>query len=212
MTTSRINVSMRVAAILFQNPTYSIRAGASGELDELLAKIVALQQANQASRRGFDSIEHGLAVLELSCYDELEQRRVRFRVALDPVEHDHPLDLDPVDEDRAEHLDAVGLGRVVLGDQAADDDSRAKIHQAQQRVEDLAADVLEVDIDDFRARRLQIVVQVAGLVVDARIEAERAHVLAFLRPAGDSDRTAAPGFRQLADDHADRAGGRGYDD
>src|SRR5262245_45664563 len=134
MMASSSSVSMTIATSRFQKPTYSIRRAASGELDELLAKIVASQQPDQPFGCGFDSLEHRFAVLELSRCDQLEQRGVRLGIALEPIEHDHPLHLDAVHQDRAEHPHAVRLERDVGRNQAADNDPRLEVHQPQQRV------------------------------------------------------------------------------
>ena len=106
----------------------------------------------------------------------------------------------------------TGVGVVVLADRAADDDARLAVDARQHGVEDLAADVVEVDVDAFRAVRLQAVLDRAGLVVDAGVEAELLDdPLALRRAAGDADDAAALDLRELADGLADRAG-RARDD
>ena len=75
---------------------------------------------------------------------------------------------------------------------------------------DLAADVVEVDVDvDIRKRRGKIFV----LVVDGDVVAvELLQVAHLLLAAGDSDRAATGELRELADDLADGTGGAGDDD
>src|SRR5207245_975910 len=115
----------------------------------------------------------------------------------------HP---DPIHAHRPKPLVTVGLCRVVLGDQAAEDDTGEAIHLAEQRVEHLAADVLEVDIDAGGTRASQVLVQVPALVVDAGIEAEFiGDVIAFRGATGDTDDAAALNLGELPDDAADRA-------
>jgi hypothetical protein len=59
---------------------------------------------------------------------------------------------------------------------------------------------------------LEAVAHVAGLVVDAGIEAELVdHPVALGLPAGDADRPAAADLGHLADRLAHRAGGTGDD-
>ena len=166
-----------------------------------------------ALRRVLDAVGDGFAVLDPALLDHAGELVPRLGIALVPVEHDHALHADAVDEDRADVLHLVGLGRVVARDQAADDDARERVHHRQDRVEDLAADVLEVDVDALGAGRLQVALEVARLVVDAGIEAEFLHDVVALRlAAGDADRAAAPGLGELADHAADRAGGGGHHD
>src|SRR6266480_310764 len=200
--------SIRNAARRCQKPTYPGIAP-SGQLDQLLAEVAAAEQRDEASGRVLEALDDRLAGLELALREVLAERLQRLAVALLPVEHDHALHLDAVDEHHAQVLHRVGLGRVVLGDHAAEDDARKKVREAQHRIEDLAADVVEVDIGALRARGLQIANQVARLVIDAGVEAELArHVVAFLAAAGDADGAAAPELGELSDDAADRARGR----
>src|SRR5207244_431532 len=71
----------------------------------------------------------------------------------------------------------------------------------------------EIAVDAVGRRRLEVLVQLARLVVDAGVEAELLHhVFALLLPAGDADRAAAFQLRDLADDTPDRARCRGDDD
>src|SRR6267378_4820545 len=184
----------------------------SGQLDQLLAEVLAAEQRDEAPGRVLEAFDDRLAVLELALREVLAERLQRLAVALLPVEHDHALHLDAVDEHEAQVPHGVGLGRAVLGDHAADDDAREKVREPQHRIEDLAADVVEIYIGALRAGSLQVAMQVSCLVIDAGVEAKLArHVLAFLAAAGDADGAAAPDFRELPDDAADRARGRGHD-
>src|SRR5206468_3032003 len=76
------------------------------------------------------------------------------------------------------------------------------------------ADVLEVDVDAVRGRRVELGAPVIGPVIDAGVVAELLHrVGALLRPAGDADHPACatlPG--DLPGDRPDRAAGGGDDD
>src|SRR5438552_354655 len=183
----------------------------SGQLHQLLAEVLAAEQRDQALGRVLQALDDRLAVLELALREVLAERLERLAVALLPVEHDHALHPDAVDEHQAQVPQSVRLGRAVVGDHAADDDARKKVGEPQHRVEDLAADVVEIHIGALRAGGLQVAVQAARLVIDAGVEAELArHVLGFLAAAGDADGVAAPDLRELPDDAADRARGRGH--
>src|SRR2546425_2609540 len=168
----------------------------SGQLHQLLAEVLAAEQRDQALGRVLQALDDRLAVLELALREVLAERLERLAVALLPVEHDHALHLDAVDEHEAQVPHRVRLSRAVVGDHAADDDARKKVREPQHRVEDLAADVVEIHIGALRAGGLQVAMQVARLVIDAGVEAELArHVLAFLAAAGDADGAAAPDLR-----------------
>ena len=79
----------------------------------------------------------------------------------------------------------------------------------EHRVEDLAADVVEVHVDPVRAQLLERGANVIALVVDRRVEAQIVdEEPALLRAAGDADDATALDLRDLSDDHADRAGRR----
>src|SRR3990172_9185004 len=116
---------MSDAATRFQKPTYSGPCGdaASGELDELLSKVLPLQQSDEALRRVLDAIDHRLAIPELAGDHQVEQRLVRLGVTLEPVEHDHALHLDAVHQDRTGVLQAVRLGLIEGGNSPADHDA-----------------------------------------------------------------------------------------
>src|SRR3546814_6771130 len=75
----------------------------------------------------------------------------------------------------------------VVGDEAADRHARAILQQRQHRGGDIAADVLDIDVDAVRAGRRELRGVVRGLVVDAGIEAERSDGGALVGAAGDAD-------------------------
>src|SRR5690606_29607859 len=101
----------------------------------------------------------------------------------------------------------------ITRDQAADGYPTEGVHAREDGVEDFAADVLEVAVDAVGRRRLQVVVQAPGLVVDAGVEAILlGHDPAFLRAARDAHHPAALALRELADHRAHRAGSGRDDD
>ena len=80
-------------------------------------------------------------------------------------------------------------------------------------VENVAADIVEIDVDPVGTMRAQALANVLGLVVDRRIEPEFVDEVAALRgAAGDADRAASLDFCDLPDGRANRAGGAGNDD
>ena len=101
---------------------------------------------------------------------------------------------------------------VVLRNQTAQCNACKRVEQPQKRVKNLAADVIEVDVDAVRAGRGELSVQVAAAVVYAGIKTELAcDVLAFGRAAGDANDATAFDLRNLAGDAANRAARSGHD-
>jgi hypothetical protein len=113
------------------------------------------------------------------------------------------------DQLRVGHRDRLA---VVAGDHAAHRDAAEGVHAPHHRVEDPAADILEVPIDTVGAGFLQrprqaLGVQV-GLVVDAGIKTEFAHRIGtFFRPTGDAHCAAATRLGQRTKSRTDGAGG-----
>ena len=105
-----------------------------------------------------------------------------------------------------------GRGRVgvVGGDVAAQHDPGTQREPAQHRVEQLAAHVVEEDVDALGRELLEPGRDVFGLVVDARVEAEVVdHPGALRGRAGDADHARALHLGDLARDRPDPArGGR----
>ena len=102
-------------------------------------------------------------------------------------------------------------GCVILGDQPAKRDARSRVEKRRDRIENLAADILEIDVDAVRRRGLQLLGKTVRLVVDAGIEAERVGGMgAFVRSTGDADDLQPEDLADLPDSRADRAGRAGY--
>jgi hypothetical protein len=68
----------------------------------------------------------------------------------------------------------------------------------QRGIEDLAADVVEVDVDAVRAVRAQRLAHIVGSIIDRRVEAQLADdICALILAAGDADRAALLDLRNL---------------
>ena len=123
------------------------------------------------------------------------------------------LDADALVEHGAEVAQAAAVAGVVLRDLPADGHARIGVEVQQYGVEDVAADVVEVDVDALGSGLGERRPDGARLVVDAGVEAEIGDdVAALLGPAGDADGAAALDARDLADGAADGAGRRRDDD
>src|SRR5437016_2059021 len=194
VTTRMMKVSITKAIRRFQKPTYSTVLGAagagavSGELDELFSKVLPLEQADESLRRVLQAVRDGFPVFYFAAGNPPDQLGQRLSPKLHPVGDDKALDLDAVGEDRLEAPHAVRLRGVVLRNETAYRDARKSVHAPQDSVKDLPADVLEIAIDTVGYGRLQVLVELYHLVVDAAIETELLHdIAALLFAAGDAD-------------------------
>src|SRR3546814_11001361 len=97
----------------------------------------------------------------------------------------------------------------VVGDEAADRHARAILQQRQHRGGDIAADVLDIDVDAVRAGRRELRGVVRGLVVDAGIEAERSDGGALVGAAGDADHASTEDLAELSGGRASSEARRG---
>ena len=90
------------------------------------------------------------------------------------VHHDEALHDKPLHHDQAGYAARPGRRRhaVILRDRPAAGDAAAIVHLRQAGFQNIAADIVEIDIDAFRRRGLQGLEHRAVLVVDRGIEAE----------------------------------------
>src|SRR3954471_9892305 len=187
----------------------------SSELDHPLAAVVARQQSDQCLRRVLEAVDDVLLHLQLAGCDpglEVGERALAF---LHVVHHDEALHDEPLHHDQAGHAAwAVCRGRaVILRDRAAAGDAAVIVHLRQAGFENVAADIVEIDVDALRGRRAQRLEHRAVLIIDGGIEAEfGGQPVALVGAAGDADHAATIDLRDLPDDRADRARGRGDHD
>src|SRR5690606_11226953 len=98
-------------------------------------------------------------------------------------------------------------GVVVVGDQAADGDAGEVVEQADDRIQHLAADIFEVDVDAIGAGCPELAFESLVTVVDGGIEAQLVHhIVTLVVGAGDADHATALELSDLADYAADRTG------
>src|SRR5437763_2129138 len=125
------------------------RVGA--EADQQFAEVLALQQADKGVRRVVEALDDIFAVFELTAFDERRRDRAELAVALPLVADDKALDAEPLAHRR--HQVRAGPRRrvVVLGDHAAHDHAAEIVQPREDGVLHGAADILEINIDPFRA-------------------------------------------------------------
>src|SRR5271166_6737331 len=105
------------------------------------------------------------------------------------------------------------LRGAVMGDEPADRDARKVVQRRQHRIQNLPADILEVNIDAVRTVRFQTFSQLGLAMVDAGIESEFVlNEAAFLFAPGNADGPAAFDLGDLADQRTEGARSRSDDD
>src|SRR5690606_15918584 len=102
-------------------------------------------------------------------------------------------------------------GGVVAGDATAEHHPGAGGDARQAQIENLAADVVEVDVDAVRARAVEGLAHVDVLVVDGCVEAELAgEPAALVRATGNAHHPRALDPGDLPGDAAGGAGGAAH--
>src|SRR5689334_8600631 len=96
-----------------------------------------------------------------------------------------------------------------MRDESAHRNAREHVEQREHRIPDVAADILEIDIDAFRHRGTQLLGEIRRTMIETDVEAELFPDIAhLLRAASDPDDTAPFQLRDLPDHGADRPAGR----
>ncbi|MNM51399.1 hypothetical protein D3C81_624570 [compost metagenome] len=99
---------------------------------------------------------------------------------------------------------------VVLADGAADHHPCLEIQAAEHGIKNVAADIVEVDVDTFRAFTLEAFEDILGLVVNDAVEAQFVfQVLTFLFAPGDPHHPATFELGNLSGNAAHGTGGSG---
>ncbi|MNF46065.1 hypothetical protein D3C84_272180 [compost metagenome] len=92
---------------------------------------------------------------------------------------------------------------VVLADRAADNHPRLHVQTAQHRIEDVAANVIEIHIDAFRAFAFKPGHDIFGLVVDGTVKTQLINKeFALVGAAGNANHAAAFELGNLPGDAA----------
>jgi len=168
------------------------------ELGEQLALVGSLEQSHPGLgdllERGLDNVLTLVPNLELSLGNSLLEKLKPFGPLVGIVHDDEALDLNPHAHDLEPVLEAGdGVpGAVVVRDGSACSNTAVPRHARKHEVEDLAADVVEVDVCEVGSGFLQVGPERRGLVVQALVGPERLDPLAFGISARDTDHTLAP--------------------
>src|SRR3954449_6544162 len=166
----------------------------SSELDHPLAAVLARQQSDQRLRRVLEAVDDVLLHLQLAGCDPGLEVGERTLALFHVVHHDEALHDEPLHHDQAGHAArAVCRGRaVILRDRAAAGDAAVIVHLRQAGFQNIAADIVEIDVDALWRRGAQRLEHGAVLVVHGGIEAELGgQPVALVRTAGDTDHAAS---------------------
>src|SRR6266849_512031 len=184
--------------------------GASGvrHFDHELAVVLAFEELEQRVRKRFQTLHDVLARLELAGGAPAGHFAQRFAIPLRIVEHQKALHPRAIDEQRSVIGRALDRTRIaVLRNRAADDHPRTARELSERGIEDVAADVVEIDIHAPRAMLSERFLHVVALVINRRVETEIVHeVSAFFRTPRDPNRSAALDLGDLSRHRAHRTG------
>src|SRR5450759_22658 len=177
----------------------------STDLYQLLAEVLTLEQSDERLGCVLDSFGDGFAVLDLARRHVATEFLDGFGPQVQVVADDEALQVCAGGEQSERILDGNGLA-VITGNEAAQRDAGADVEAFQHRVEDLAADVLEINVDALRRRGLEQFVEIRLFVIDAGIEPELiTYVVALGLAACGAHRAAALDLRELSDHASHRA-------
>src|SRR5690606_29435829 len=121
-------------------------------LDDQLAAVFALQQALEGADGVFQALHDILAVTYLAVLDPLTHVALEVFRPVEMVELDEAAHRQALDQYEAHELGQPvrSLGKrgvVVMRDAAADRNAGKIVKQRQYGLEDIAADILEIDVD-----------------------------------------------------------------
>src|SRR5260370_31010796 len=178
---------------------------------QLLAEIGALQQSHERSGRAVQTLRDEFAMPDLALAHPSRHVLEKIRMPRGEIADDKASDIQPFCQYRPHHrrgpFRRSCLAVVVMRDQAAHRHARERIEQREYRFEHLTSDILEIDVDAFRAGFLQLRREIGLAMIEAIIEAELFfHIIAFVLAAREPDGTRALDPGDLADRRADRAG------
>src|SRR5690606_38381806 len=143
------------------------------ELHHQLADVLPLQQTDERFRRILQPLHYLLAILDLAVGVPSAHRLVELAVTMpviiedDEALHAHALFQDGLEQQRQAIRPVRQAGTVVLRDHTAHGYARIGIEQWQHRIEDLAADVLVIDVDALATLACEFLREARLAMVDA---------------------------------------------
>src|SRR5947207_8387778 len=130
--------------------------------DQQLADVLALEELEQRLGKALEAVDDVFAALQLPLRHPACHLACSERIAIRVSEDHHAGHARAVDEQRELIRRPLDRRRiVVLRDRTADRDSRAAPDAREHGIEDVAADVVEIDVDTLRAVLPQALLYVA---------------------------------------------------
>src|SRR5690606_36849030 len=153
----------------------------------------AFEETDKGCRRTFDPFGNIFGVDELSFVDPSGHLGLCLTETLEIIKHHKPLHPQAM-RDEARHIadaDKLVVRAVIFADLTGNDDAAMLLHVEDRRIKHLAADIVEIDIDAFRAMLADRRAQISAAIGEAIIEAEAFDIVTLCRRTGDTDDTAA---------------------
>src|SRR5260370_308436 len=197
--------TMMSACIASSHPppnAYPLTAAITGLGHDALADVLAVEKSDERARRILEPpLNDVLAIADLPFAQPLRHIAQKIGHAIGVIENDHSLNQRAIDQDRAEVGTGTRFGIAVLRDEADERNARVNIDPLQHRFQDVAADVIEVDVDSIRTGSLQRFFEIRRFVVDADVASVLVHDAgALLIRPGNPDHAAAFDFCDLSGD------------
>src|SRR5436190_17151804 len=172
-----------------------------------LAGVLAGEEHVDRGRGREESLHQVHAIVDLAFRGPHAELQRSLGEARQEIDHDEALHAEPLGDDPEDVARAGRALRLAVSrDHPARDDAAEVLHVLERGVEDVAADVVEVDVDAFRTRLTERTADVARFVVDAVVEPELVDdPAALLLAARDADDAAPEDLADLARDRADAA-------
>ena len=144
------------------------------QLDHALAAVFTREQPDQRLRRVLEARDDVFLDLQFAGRHPRLQVSERLVALRHVVHHDEALHDEPFHHDQAGHAAWTVCVRhaVILRDCTAASDAAVQIHLRQAGFQDVAADIVEIDVDAFGRGGAQRLEYGAVLVIDRGIKAE----------------------------------------
>src|SRR5580658_1924846 len=175
------------------------------DTNDLLAEVLAAQDADECSRRLREAVRNVLAVANLALLHPRGKGEDGSGIFLRPF----PDEKEPMKRGRRQRAEdrerSHWLLFVVLRDESANRNARAGVQEGRHGLEHLASHVLEVDVDALRTGGPDRVRHARRPMVDADVEPELAgHIVALRGAARDADDSTTLLLCNLSDHRTDR--------
>lgn len=142
-------------------------------LDDLLSKVLSVQQSNKRLGSSSDALSLIYTVDDLLLDEQLlDIAEEILKVLLMEISNNKAPDGQSLTDNVHEVPDTIGLTGVVLRDHSTGDDSSVDVEVIQRGLQSLASDVFKVNVDTLGCQLLEGFVCSALLVVECVVEAD----------------------------------------